>query len=162
MIFLSSAAHLVLFILKNHQILLNVWRKWRKIFQLFCYLNGCFWNQKCSQCSFKVLAHTVLWHDISSFCFPSHNSIKLRSGLKHQRKALSLVKFIKIRGKTETASTTYTYTTALYMLLSFVVATDFFFYLTENFCFWQMPFEVVVLYYDTIFSKTKTAGEKLI
>ena len=29
----------------------------------------------------------------------------------------------------------YFNTTVLYMLLSFVVATDFFFYLTENFCF---------------------------
>ena len=49
MIFLSSAAHLALSILKNHQILQKVWRKWRKIFQLFYYLNGRFWNQKCSQ-----------------------------------------------------------------------------------------------------------------
>ena len=50
MIFLSSAAHLALSILKNHQILQKVWRKWRKIFQLLYYLNVRFWNQTCSQC----------------------------------------------------------------------------------------------------------------
>ena len=37
MIFPSSTVHLALSNLKNHQILQKVWRKWRKIFQLFYY-----------------------------------------------------------------------------------------------------------------------------
>ena len=56
MIFTSSAGHSAHSILKNHQILQKVWRKWRKLFQLFYYLNGWFWNQKCSQC--------IVWFDL--------------------------------------------------------------------------------------------------
>ena len=46
-IFKSFAAHLALSSLKNHQILQNFWIK---IFKLFYFLCGYFWNQKCSQC----------------------------------------------------------------------------------------------------------------
>ena len=45
MIFPSSTAQLALSILKNNQILQKVWRIWRKIFQLFYYLNGRFWTK---------------------------------------------------------------------------------------------------------------------
>ena len=42
MIFPNSAAHLTFSTLKNHQILQNFWRKWRKDY----YLHGRIWNQK--------------------------------------------------------------------------------------------------------------------
>ena len=53
MIFLSSTTHLALSILKNHQILQ---KSLEKIFQLFYYLTGRFWKQKCSQC--------IVWFDL--------------------------------------------------------------------------------------------------
>ena len=59
MIFPSSAAHLAFSLLKNHQILQKVWRRWRKLFQLFYYLNCHFWNQKCSQCALRTYIYII-------------------------------------------------------------------------------------------------------
>ena len=56
MIFPSSEAYLALSILKNHLISTakRLEKKKKNITIIFYYLNGRFWNQKCSQCGGEI------------------------------------------------------------------------------------------------------------